>query len=81
MTVQEVADILGPLGFIPEWRLSQNAQEWHNPQTNVRLSVRKIDKRIQFRKHGNTPGGVFSEWQTDEPNYSDDIVRVLQAAS
>lgn len=77
MTIQEVADILGPLGFIPEWRFGQDDQQWVNLQTGVRLSVRFIDERIQFRKLDNKP--VFSEWQSDECNYSADIHRVLRA--
>lgn len=68
MTVQEVADHLGPLGFIPEWRFDLDEQQWHNPQTGVRLSVRMIDGRIQYRKLTSRP--VFSEWQTDDCNYT-----------
>lgn len=76
MTVQDVADILGPLGFIPEWRFGRDNQQWVHPKTGVRLSVRKLDGVIQFRKMGKGP--VFSEWQSDECNYSADIHRVLK---
>lgn len=76
MTVQEVGDEIGKLGFVPEWRWSEDSQQWVHPQTRVRLSVRWLDGCIKYRRIG-TSGGVFSEYQTDSANYGS-LARALE---
>jgi hypothetical protein len=70
MTIQEVADQIGKLGFVPEWRWGVDHQQWLNPATQVRLSVQWLDERIQYRRI--VPGrATWSEFQTDSANYGD----------
>lgn len=70
MTIQDVGDQIGKLGFVPEWRWTEDSQQWVNPKTQVRLSVKWLDGCIQYRRI--VPGrAVFSEWQTDACNFGD----------
>jgi hypothetical protein len=70
MTIQEVGDEIGKLGFIPEWRWTDGNQQWLHPVTHVRLDVKFIDGRIQYRRI--VPGrATRSEFQTDDCNFGD----------
>lgn len=77
MTIQEAGDEIGKLGFVPEWRWTEDSQQWVNPKTQVRLAVQWLDGRIQYRRIAPRSSlfsqfqAVFSECQTDDCNYGD----------